>query len=91
MATLEAERVEAAPLETVVTLRKKNQLTLPESLVRRLGVGEGDRLVFEFDEQSGELRMRPLLKSYAGLLNGVYGSAEEKAAYLEEERRSWGA
>lgn len=73
------------------TLRKKNQVTLPEAIVERLGVEPGDRLLMEVDEAApGEVRVRRLLHSYAGILAGVYGIPAEAAEYLREERASWG-
>lgn len=78
-------------VEVEVQLRRKNQLTLPEAIAERLHVRPGDRLIMEIDEKSpGELRVRPLLKSYAGILKGVYGTPEEAAEYLRQERASWG-
>jgi bifunctional DNA-binding transcriptional regulator/antitoxin component of YhaV-PrlF toxin-antitoxin module len=73
-----------------VELRRKNQLTWPERIARRMQIGEGSRLVIEFDEQRQEARVRPILDSYAGTMRGVFGDApEEIAAYLEGERGSW--
>ena len=77
-------------VEAVVTLRAKNQLTLPEAIAERLGVEPGDRLVVAIDdEHPTKVEVRPLLRSYAGVLKGVYGTEEERAAYLAEERASW--
>ncbi|MDQ3700328.1 MAG: AbrB/MazE/SpoVT family DNA-binding domain-containing protein, partial [Chloroflexota bacterium] len=60
-------------------------------IVDRLGVEPGDRLLMEVDESApGEVRVRRLLHSYAGVLAGVYGTATEAAEYLREERASWG-
>ena len=77
-------------VEVEVQLRRKNQLTLPEAIAERLHVEPGDRLIMEIDDKNPrELRMRPLLKSYAGILAGVYGNTKEQLAYLDEERASW--
>jgi bifunctional DNA-binding transcriptional regulator/antitoxin component of YhaV-PrlF toxin-antitoxin module len=74
-----------------VELRRKNQLTWPEPIARRMKVREGSRLVIEFDEARQEARVRPILESYAGTMPDVYGETpEEIARYLEEERQSWG-
>jgi bifunctional DNA-binding transcriptional regulator/antitoxin component of YhaV-PrlF toxin-antitoxin module len=73
-----------------VELRKKNQLTWPERIARRMDTRPGSRLLIDFDEERQEARVRVLRDSYAGILHGTYGSTpEEIAAYLEEERRSW--
>lgn len=72
-------------------LREKNQVTVPDPVAKQLGAKPGDRLVFEVDEQHpGQARLRVLRRSYAGILVGVYGTPEEAAAYLQEERASWG-
>lgn len=74
--------------EQVVELRRKNQLTWP--LAKEMGLREGMRIVVAFDPASGEARVRPLRDSYAGALRGVYGeTAEDAAAYVEDERASW--
>jgi AbrB family looped-hinge helix DNA binding protein len=75
--------------EAEVSLRKKNQLTLPDRIAERLGVRPGDRLVFSLDDETGAVSVRPVLKSYAGTLNGVYGTPEEVQAYIDAERASW--
>jgi bifunctional DNA-binding transcriptional regulator/antitoxin component of YhaV-PrlF toxin-antitoxin module len=77
-------------VEVEVQLRRKNQLTLPEAIAERLDVRPGDRLIMEIDEENPrEIRVRPLLKSYAGILKGLYGTPEEAAEYLRQERASW--
>ena len=40
------------------TITSKGQITVPKEVRDRLGVKEGDRLVFRFDE-SGHLRVEP--------------------------------
>lgn len=79
-------------IEVEVKLRRKNQLTLPDEIAERLGVGPGDRLIVSLDEdQPTSVALRPLLRSYAGILKGVYGTPDEAAEYLRQERASWGA
>jgi bifunctional DNA-binding transcriptional regulator/antitoxin component of YhaV-PrlF toxin-antitoxin module len=78
--------------EVEVRLRPKNQLTLPEAVAERLGVGPGDRLILSIDEERPtSVALRPIRRSYAGILKGVYGrNSEEIAEYLRGERASWG-
>jgi AbrB family looped-hinge helix DNA binding protein len=73
-------------------LLQKNQLTLPKAIVEGLGIEPGDTLIFQIDDDTPRrVHIRPLLRSYAGILTGVYGETpEEVAAYLREERESWG-
>ncbi len=79
-------------LEVEVRLRRKRQLTLPKAVVERLGVEPGDRLIFRIDEDHREVHVRPILRSYAGILEGVYGSTpEEVEEYIRGERASWEA
>ncbi len=78
-------------IQAVVRLRAKNQLTLPEAIAAHLGVEPGDQLIIEMDEEvPGLVQVRPLLRSYAGILKGIYGTPEETAEYLRQERASWG-
>ena len=73
-----------------VTLSQENQVTLPEEVVRQLGLQPGDRLVVEIDEADPyRVELRPVRRSYAGLLDGVYGTDEEALAYVRAERASW--
>ncbi len=79
-------------LQVEAKLRKKNQLTLPEEVVRHLGAEPGDRLLLEIDDGDRlHVKVRRLLRSYYGALEGVYGETpEEVAAYIAGERASWG-
>ncbi len=77
-------------LQVEVGLRAKNQMTLPEPIAERLGARPGDRLILELDEQHPDrLQVRLVRRSYAGILNGVYGTPEEVTTYIEGERASW--
>jgi antitoxin component of MazEF toxin-antitoxin module len=77
-------------IEVEVKLRRKNQVTLPDAIVRQLDVQPGDRLVVELDEaHPGQMTIRPIRRSYAGLLTGVYGTDEEALEYVRAERASW--
>ena len=68
-------------------LRARNQLTLPEPVVRAGGFREGDRFVVEVSEDDPDtVRLHRIRDSYAGALAGVYGDAVQ---YVREERRSW--
>ncbi|MDQ2742751.1 MAG: type II toxin-antitoxin system PrlF family antitoxin [Chloroflexota bacterium] len=72
-------------------LRPKNQITVPRKVADALGVKPGDRLVFEIrSEEPHEVHVRRIRRDYAGALAGIYGSPDEVAAYLREERRAWG-
>lgn len=81
----------AERIEIELTLRERNQLTLPDRVATRLGAEAGDRLLLTIDPREPEvMHLRRLPRSYAGALTGVYGrTAEEQSAYLVAERASW--
>jgi bifunctional DNA-binding transcriptional regulator/antitoxin component of YhaV-PrlF toxin-antitoxin module len=73
-----------------VGVRPKNQITLPDAVLRQMGARTGDRLLIESDpDEPDVLRMRAVRHSYAGLLNGVYGTADETLTYVRAEQDSW--
>jgi bifunctional DNA-binding transcriptional regulator/antitoxin component of YhaV-PrlF toxin-antitoxin module len=68
-------------------VRAKNQLTLPEEVVRAAGIIEGDRFVVEVTPgDTDTVRLHRIRPSYAGTLRDVFGDAVEA---LEAERSSW--
>jgi hypothetical protein len=75
------------PITAEARLRRKSQLTLPESVVEAAQVKVGDRFVVEVAPDDPDtirlLRVRP---TYAGALAEVY---DEPEAYLAEERATW--
>jgi bifunctional DNA-binding transcriptional regulator/antitoxin component of YhaV-PrlF toxin-antitoxin module len=80
-----------ATIELEVRLNDKNQLTLPDEVVKRLKLEPGNRLVLELDEGNpNQMQVRPLRRSYRGLLAGVYGTDEEALEYVRAERASSG-
>jgi bifunctional DNA-binding transcriptional regulator/antitoxin component of YhaV-PrlF toxin-antitoxin module len=78
-------------VQVQVTLRERNQLTLPDRLAARIEAKPGDRLLLTVDAaEPGVVRLKRLKDSYAGIAPGVYGrTAEERAAYVTAERDSW--
>jgi bifunctional DNA-binding transcriptional regulator/antitoxin component of YhaV-PrlF toxin-antitoxin module len=79
-----------ATVEREVRLRQRNQVTLPEEIVRLLRLEPGDRLVVEVDEaRPDRMELRPIRRSYKGILAGVYGTDEEALEYVRAERASW--
>ena len=66
------------------TLTSKGQVTIPKEVRERLGLKEGDRLVFRFDEQ-GNLLVRPEARSPLGRLPGLlHHLAGERPVTVEE-------
>ncbi len=79
------------PIEAEARLRHKNQLTMPEPIVRALEAELDDVLVFETDPaEPGVARVRLLPRDFAGSLTGVFGTAEETLEYVRGERAAWG-
>ncbi len=79
------------PIEAEARLRHKNQLTLPDAIVRALEAEPDDVLVFEIDPaEPGVARVRLLPRDFAGSLTGVFGTAEETLEYVRGERAAWG-
>lgn len=72
----------------VVTLRAKNQLTLPESLARQVGVAVGDRFR-AWAQEDGTIVLRKCV-SMAGRYPGLWGDTDEEVAtHLRELRDEW--
>ena len=66
------------------TLTSKGQVTIPKEVRERLGLKEGDRLVFRFDDQ-GNLLVRPEARSPLGRLPGLLQHlAGERPVTVEE-------
>ena len=78
-------------VEEVVDLRRKNQVTWPAQVAKRMEVSEGARLVVSYDPREGVARVRVLPESFAGTLRGTYGATpEEVRAYVRGEQAAWG-
>ncbi len=79
------------PIEAEARLRHKNQLTVPDPIVRALEAKLDDVLVFETDPaEPGVARVRLLPRDFAGSLTGVFGTAAETLEYVPGERAAWG-
>lgn len=79
------------PIAADARLRAKNQITVPDAIVRALGAAPDDVLAFEADPADpGVAHVRLMPRSFAGSLTGVWGTTEEVLAFLKEEHDSWG-
>jgi len=68
-------------------LRARNQLTLPDPVIKAAGIEEGDRFIVEVvPGEPGTLRLHRIRPSYAGALRDVYGDVD---AHLDAERQTW--
>jgi bifunctional DNA-binding transcriptional regulator/antitoxin component of YhaV-PrlF toxin-antitoxin module len=69
-------------------LRKRNQLTIPDAIVREAGIEPGETFVVELEPgEPDTLLLRRMRTSYAGALRGLWGSDAD--AYLDAERNAW--
>jgi AbrB family looped-hinge helix DNA binding protein len=78
---------------TTTTLSSKNQVTVPVSVVRELGLSPGDKLAVRLEDGAIVLRPRPRnwVDYISGSMPGYYGKTKEDVeAYLAEVRGSWG-
>lgn len=66
------------------TLTSKGQVTIPREIRQRLGLKQGDQLVFRFDE-AGRLTVEPVSPNLLGDLPGLlHHRAGERPATIEE-------
>lgn len=70
-------------------LRDKNQITIPRQIIDALDLSVGDKLVFVADVSHRSVLVFPARVSYAGALKSVYGTPDEAAAYVHNERDAW--
>jgi AbrB family looped-hinge helix DNA binding protein len=78
---------------STTTLSSKHQITLPVALVRKLGLGPGDKFTVRLEDGAIVLRPRPRswVDYISGSMPGYYGKTKEDIeAYLAEVRGSWG-
>jgi AbrB family looped-hinge helix DNA binding protein len=79
-----------ATIRVEACLDENNQITLPEAAIQKLKLKPGDRVVVELEEDGiDQVQLRPIRRSYAGILSGVYGTEEEALEYIRAERASW--
>ncbi len=70
-------------------LRARNQLTIPDPIIRAAGIEPGEKFVVELEPDDHDtVLLRRVRNSYAGSLRGLWG--EDAGAFLEGERKSWG-
>jgi len=78
------------PIEAEARLRRKNQLTVPEAIVRALDAAPDDILVFEANPaEPGVAHVHLVPRDFAGSLTGIFGTSEEVLAYVRGERAAW--
>lgn len=77
-------------VEADARLRAKNQITLPDPIVRAVGAQADDVFHFEADPaEPGVVRIHVLPRDFAGSLTGVFGTAEETLTFVRGEHEAW--
>jgi hypothetical protein len=78
------------PIEAESRLRAKNQVTVPEPILRALDAAPHDRLAWAADPaEPGVARVQVVPRDFAGSLTGVFGSAEEVLEFVRDEHDAW--
>lgn len=73
----------------LITLRAKNQLTLPEALAQQVDVAPGDRFR-AWAQGDGSIVLRRCSRSAYGKYPGLWGrTTEEVVAHIRELRDEW--
>ena len=79
------------PVEAEARLRQKNQMTIPDAIVRVLHAAPDDLFVFEADpDQPGVAQIHVIPRSFAGSMTGVYGTTEDVIRFVRDEHAAWG-
>jgi hypothetical protein len=79
------------PVEGEARLRHKNQITVPDAIVRALHAEPDDTLIFETDPaRPGVAHVHLVPREFAGSLTGVFGTSEDVLAFVRGERDAWG-
>lgn len=77
-------------IEVEARLRSKNQITVPDQVVRLLEAELNDTLVFAIEPgKPGVAQVRVLPRTFAGTMTGTYGTTAAVTAYLREEHADW--
>jgi hypothetical protein len=85
------DNVLGRPVEAEARLRPKNQMTIPDAIVRALHATPDDTFVFEADpEQPGVAQVHVIPHSFAGSMTGVYGTTEDVIRFVRDEHKAWG-
>lgn len=71
---------------SISTMTSKGQVTIPKEIRERLGLKEGDRLVFQFDKQ-GRLLVRAEDRKPLGRLPGLLRHLAPDRPVTDEEMR----
>lgn len=77
-------------MEEIIKISGKNQIVIPKSVRKSLGVGPGDELIIEAKNKSALIVPRP--KNYTEYMRGLGAevwSKQDATEYVKKERESW--
>jgi AbrB family looped-hinge helix DNA binding protein len=74
-----------AKVETTAT--SKGQIVIPSSLRKKLGIKEGTRIQIEFDEDAGEIILKPITREFVHSLRGKFKGKGLLKALMAEKKR----
>jgi AbrB family looped-hinge helix DNA binding protein len=72
-------------VETTATA--KGQIVIPSSLRRKLGIKEGTRIQIEFNEDAGEIVLKPITREFVHSLRGRFRGKGLVRALMAEKKR----
>lgn len=78
-------QIGAGKVETTAT--SKGQIVIPASLRRKLGIKEGTRIQIEFDENAGEIILKPITREFVHSLRGKFKGKGLLRALMAEKKR----
>ena len=71
-------------------LRARNQVTVPQPVIKALGLWPGDRVVFVVREgQAGEAHLHRMPTNFAGVARDAYAGRRHGSLYVRAEREAW--
>jgi|SRR6185369_1137909 len=76
---------EVAKVETTAT--SKGQIVIPSLLRRKLGIKEGTRIQIEFDEEAGEIILKPITREFVHSLRGKFKGKGLLKALMAEKKK----
>ena len=71
-------------METTAT--SKGQIVIPSSLRKKFGIKEGTRIQIEFDDDAGEIILKPITREFVHSLRGKFKGKGLLKALMAEKK-----
>lgn len=71
----------------IAQLRAKNQMTIPQAVVKLVGAEVGDRFIVTVQPDGGSISLTPVRETYAGSMADVY--PQNAVEEIRRERDTW--